>query len=315
MASLALSILILMSGQAAEPSESTSHVNRDLPDYVTGDECLFCHRNDIGRGWKVNAHQLTLRPLIAAPEISKTLNSNADLKPYSRQVQFVLGQKTQVRLLKKSTAYGQLDLLTAVLAPSLDDSEALQVNNESPFHWDGNTFSQNCVGCHTTAVDSRTQAFSATSIDCYACHGVVDLEHTNDPSLVHLTKKRPHSSRLIGETCGQCHIRSGRSKASGLPYANNYVIGDDLFADFQVDFDHLTIEAMPPRERHILANIKEGRMNESAETCLSCHNVHRSSGRKHRRIKKSNYCFICHDSDNMNLLYDRKEKHHSLCGY
>ena len=298
---------------AAETREPNDHIGKALPDYVTGDECLFCHRNDIASGWKVNAHQLTLRPLFAAPNANKTLKSEADLQPFSRQVQFVLGREKQVRLLKKSTAYGKLDLLSALLAPSTDDKEKILVTNKSPFHWEEGVFSQRCAGCHTTAVDSQTQSFSATSIDCYACHGDVDLDHTNDPSLVHLTKQRPPSPQLIGETCGQCHIRTGKSKASGLPYANNYVVGDDLFSDFQVDFSANALA--PPRERHILANIKEGRDNNSAETCLSCHNVHRASGRKHRRVAKSDYCYICHNPEDMKLVYDRSKKHHSICGY
>jgi hypothetical protein len=312
---VALLVAASITLSAAESSEPNDHIGKALPDYVTGDECLFCHRNDIASGWKVNAHQLTLRPLVAAPNANKSLKSDPELRPFSRQVQFVLGEKEHLRLLKKSTAYGQLELLTAHLAPSPDDTEEILVTNEGPFHWDKNTFSQRCAGCHTTAVDSRTQSFSATSIDCYACHGVVDLEHTNDPSLVHLTKKRPHSPRLIGKTCGQCHIRTGKSKASGLPYANNYVVGDDLFSDFQVDLSEATLALTPPRERHILANIKEGRHNESAESCLSCHNVHRASGRKHRRVVKSDHCFICHAPNDMKLVYDRREKHHSLCGY
>ncbi|MBT5707496.1 MAG: hypothetical protein HOI66_14360 [Verrucomicrobia bacterium] len=301
--------------RAADSKESNHHIGKALPDYVTGDECLFCHRRDIASGWKVNAHQLTLRPLFAAPNVEEAVEADPKLQSFSRQVQFVLGKKEHLRLLKKSTAYGQLELLTAHLAASTDDTKKILITNEGPFHWDKNTFSQQCAGCHTTAVDSRTQSFSATSIDCYACHGVVDLEHTNDPSLVHLTKKRPHSPQLIGETCGQCHIRTGKSKTSGLPYANNYVVGDDLFPDFQVDFSGTTLALAPPRERHILVNIKEGRNNNSAETCLSCHNVHRASGRKHRRVKKSNYCFICHDPNDMKLVYNRSEKHHSLCGY
>jgi predicted CXXCH cytochrome family protein len=300
---------------AAETGEPNDHIGKSLPDYVTGDECLFCHRNDIASGWKINTHQLTLRPLVAAPNTNKALESETDLQPFARQVQFILGHKEQLRLLKKSTAYGQLDLLSALLAPSPSDKKKILVENEGPFHWNHNTFSQRCAGCHTTAVDSQTQSFSATSIDCYACHGVVDLEHTNDPSLVHLSKKRPHSPKLIGETCGQCHIRTGKSKASRLPYANNYVIGDDLFSDFQVDFSAPTLDLTPPRERHILASIKAGRDNDSAETCLSCHNVHRASGRKHRRVAKSNYCFICHNPNNMKLVYNRNENHHSLCGY
>src|SRR5688572_12717331 len=37
------------------------HVGKAVPEYVTGDECLFCHRKDVGHSWGKNRHQLTLR--------------------------------------------------------------------------------------------------------------------------------------------------------------------------------------------------------------------------------------------------------------
>src|SRR5712692_8649045 len=37
------------------------HVGKPVPEYVSGDECLFCHRNDIGPGWSKNRHSLTVR--------------------------------------------------------------------------------------------------------------------------------------------------------------------------------------------------------------------------------------------------------------
>ena len=296
-------------------NELPSHIGKDLPEYITGDECLFCHRRDIGQGWQVNAHQLTLRPAAAVPELTALIKKESILEPYASQVQFILGYKTELRLLRKSQGYGKLDLLTAHLAPVNPDEPKLQWTPAPPFQWDTQSFAQQCAGCHTTAVDSRTQAYSATGIDCYACHGDVDLHHTSDTSLVHLSKKQPHSARRIAETCGQCHIRTGRSKTSGLPYPNNYVIGDSLFADFEVDLSDTALQQSPPRERHILDNIKNALADDQSETCLSCHNVHRASGRKHRRQAKKQDCFTCHREADMALTYSRKEKHHTLCGY
>ena len=40
----------------------SDHVGKLLPQYMTGDECLFCHR-DIGPMWQENRHQLTIRPV------------------------------------------------------------------------------------------------------------------------------------------------------------------------------------------------------------------------------------------------------------
>ena len=302
-----------------------SHVGKPLPDYLTGDECLFCHRNPVGATWNIDEHQRTLRPFAAVPEIEAMLRSYPNLQSFADQSHFVLGNERQIRLLRKSEKYGRLDILSAILQPNQNGDLALV--NKTPFHWDEKIFGRQCAGCHTTAVDSRTQAFSATGIDCYACHGVVDLNHAKDTSLVFLSKKRNDSPSVIASTCGQCHIRTGKSKASGLPYANNHVVGDNLFADFEVDLSSESLAAAPPRERHILANIRDSlhfqkqpkRNGEIAAnqstTCLSCHNVHRASVRKHRKIAPSDYCHICHQPPDMELTYNRKEKHHALCGY
>ena len=32
-----------------------------IPEHVHGDECLFCHRNDIGQTWQQNTHGVSLR--------------------------------------------------------------------------------------------------------------------------------------------------------------------------------------------------------------------------------------------------------------
>ena len=302
-----------------------SHVGKPLPEYLTGDECLFCHRNTVGSTWNINEHQRTLRPTAAVPEIEAMLRSHPNLQSFADQVRFVLGNERQIRLLKKSEKYGRLDILSAILQPNQDGGVSLV--NKDAFHWDSETFGQRCAGCHATAVDSRTQSFSATGIDCYACHGVVDLKHANDTSLVFLSKKRNDPPIVIASTCGQCHIRTGKSKASGLPYANNHVVGDNLFADFEVDLSSESLAEAPPRERHILANIRDSlhfqkqpeRNGETAAnqsiSCLSCHNVHRGSVRKHRKIAPSDYCHICHQPVDMELTYNRKKKHHALCGY
>ncbi len=324
-----LPALALLIGQTAgigaePPPPANNRAGQPPPEYITGDECLFCHRI-IGQTWSLNEHQKTLLPTVAVPEIETILRSHPDLQPFARQIRFVLGNKHQIHLLKKSEKYGRLDLLSAVLRPNPDGSTPL-LANKPPFHWDTKTFGQQCAGCHTTAVDSRTQAFSATAIDCYACHGVVDLKHANDPALISLSKKRNDPPGLIAATCGQCHIRTGTSKASGLPYANNHVVGDNLFADFQVNLSADALAVMPPRERHILANIRNSLKNSQEPlrdrepankniTCLSCHNIHRASGRKHRKVAQSDYCNICHQPGNKKLTYNRKEKHHTLCGY
>src|SRR5215475_11446127 len=83
----------------------SNHAGKPVPEYTHGDECLFCHRNDIGPGWQKNAHGLTVRQREDAPELVKRLNPPAD-------AEFFLGSRHQVRFLKKS-GYGKFAILSA----------------------------------------------------------------------------------------------------------------------------------------------------------------------------------------------------------
>lgn len=222
-----------------------------LPEFVAGDQCLFCHRNDIGPGWQKNRHNLTVR----AKEGSEG--------------EFVLGARERTRALRK-TGYGKFAM-------------------EEAGGWNATKFNDRCAGCHTTAVDGATKAFAEFSIDCYACHGVVDLEHTNDPSKILLSKKRGRDAKQIASICGACHLRGGVSKTKGFPYPYHYVAGDDLFADFAVDWGKASEE-----DRHVYRNVREVLENNSEVSCLSCHVVHAGSSQKHRRVLTSGACLDCH---------------------
>ena len=89
-----------------------NHAGKPIPEVVRGDECLFCHRNDIGTTWQKNAHGVTLRQREDAPELSKLLQSQPSLGGVASQVQFFLGSRRHVRFLKKE-GYGKLSLLSA----------------------------------------------------------------------------------------------------------------------------------------------------------------------------------------------------------
>src|SRR5258708_39671075 len=55
---------------AAHPLASQDHVGQPIPKYVTGDECLFCHRVKPAGTWQQNPHALTVHPH-AEDEISE----------------------------------------------------------------------------------------------------------------------------------------------------------------------------------------------------------------------------------------------------
>jgi hypothetical protein len=39
----------------------SDHVGEPVPRFTSGDECLFCHRMDVGSTWSTNRHGQTVR--------------------------------------------------------------------------------------------------------------------------------------------------------------------------------------------------------------------------------------------------------------
>ena len=247
----------------------SGHVGKPVPEYVHGDECLFCHRNDIGNAWQKNAHGVTVREREDAPELIAKLHPPAE-------VQFFLGSRHHVRFLQKS-GYGKF----AILSPQGE--------------WEKDKFADRCAGCHSTGVDPQSRAWSAFGLDCYTCHGVVDLQHTADTALMWLSKKRRDDTRAVTSICAQCHLRDGKSRSTGLPYPNNFVAGDNLFKDYAVDFSRADDAALNPGDRHVLRNVRDVVVNGSDVTCLSCHRVHENSSARHRRVLTGPICLDCHN--------------------
>ncbi len=266
------------------------HIGTPVPEFVSGDECLFCHRSDVGPRWGDNRHNRTVRDL--DPESP----ARAGL---AKEAMLAMGRAKRQRLLKPAAAFGKLDLL--------DTAKGV---------WDGQTFGDRCAGCHATGVDAKKGTFTARSLDCGVCHGDVPAGHAKDAGLVHLSRKRKDSARVVTSVCAQCHARTGTSKSSGRPYANNFVAGDNLFRDFKVDFSDAALKALNPGDRHVLENVRDVVVSGKEEvTCLSCHDVHKPSGKKHHRVARGDVCRNCHDAGK--AMSERKsyEVHSKTCGY
>jgi len=237
---------LLLAAQTVDPAAwGASHAGKPVPEFVHGEECLFCHRNDIGPGWQKNAHGTTIRVRQDDP------------------ARFLLGGRFHTRQLRKET-YGTFSLLM----PSGE--------------WDKTRFFERCAGCHATGVDAKTRTFAYYGLDCYTCHGVVDLKHSEDTSLVLLSRKRRDDARVVTSICASCHLRGGRSKSTGRPYPDNFVPGDNLFKDFQIDWK------TPGEDVHVWRSVRDG------GTCLTCHTVHTGSKDKHRRVLSGPICNDCH---------------------
>lgn len=297
-----------------------NHVGKPIPEYVHGDECLFCHRNTIGASWQQNAHGVTVRQREDAAELTKMLNAQPQLANAAKGIEYFLGSRHRVRFMKKE-GYGKFAILNAMAilgetgtAKTATPSGVKTIGAEK-LVWDKEKFANRCAGCHATAVDPATKAFSAFGLDCYTCHGNVDLNHTNDTSLVLLSKKRRNDAKVITSLCAQCHLRGAVSRSSGSPYANNFVAGDNLFQDLEVDWAKADDEKMNPGDRHVWRNVREVALyGNEAITCLSCHQVHANTSFKHRRVLRAPICTECHEGEGFKNVKPYAV-HSGLCEY
>jgi hypothetical protein len=317
----ALSRRLLAAGNpvSAAAAWGSDHVGQAVPEYVTGDECLFCHRDRFGTDWGKNAHQRTVRPADPSRPEMAPLREDASTKSLADQVELVLGDRRQLRYLKKSDEYGKLEMLTAAFTPPPAGRRNRRLRGKlsgaKDAHWDEETFGARCAGCHATAVDAKTHAFAAISLDCFTCHGVVDLRHSKDTKLVHFGKGRNDPPRVVASICGQCHLRNGKSKSTGLPYPNTFVAGDNLFRDFQAGLSDKDLASMDPADRHVARSVREMLADKTQASCLACHDVHSQSTTRHRTLAESAICADCHQPGkpkNKPIVY---EGHSPLCGY
>lgn len=316
---LILWVVIFMLGFAPqkglEPKAwGSNHVGKPLPEYVKGDECLFCHRNDIGPGWQKNAHGITVRQREDAPEFSELLPRQPALSPMAPQVEYFMGSRHRLRFLKKA-GYGKFALLSTQAVLGRNRRVQMWIDLEKP-RWDDHRFENRCAGCHTTAVDASTKSFTAIGLDCYTCHGDVTLEHTKDTALILFSKKHKKESQVITSICAQCHLRTGRSRSTGLPYPNTFIPGDNLFQDFEVDLSKADDTALNPGDRHVLRNVRDVVLHGSeTPTCINCHQVHANSSSRHRLALKAPICLDCHSAEGPMKVVKPYEAHSPLCEY
>jgi hypothetical protein len=292
----------------------SDHVGQPVPRFTSGDECLFCHRMDVGPTWSANRHNRTVRSIDPQSPALVLLRETPELKALASEVEFLLGDKLRQRLLK-SNGHGKLAMLSVEWQPPRAEKSGKLLNLERP-HWDGDRFGAACAGCHATGVDVKEKTFASRSLDCFACHGEPPDGHTTQGSLALLARKRPDPARVVTSICAQCHLRTGRSKSTGLPYPNNFVAGDNLFRDFQVDFSDQQIKKLNPGDAHVLANVRDVVvLGKEDVTCLSCHDVHKQSAQKHHRVRTSDYCLHCHQAEGSKKIVKKYEVHSSTCGY
>ena len=290
------------------------HVGAPVPQYMESGECLFCHRNEVGGTWQTNKHNRTIRDAEPNEPAMQALVADPKTKALAAEVQLLMGDTRAQRFLKRSAAYGKADLLSVVA--TLGRGRRARLDKTDEARWDSEIFATACAGCHTTAVDPKTHAFATVAIDCFACHGDAPEDHTENAKLIPLAKARQDSPAVVASICGSCHVRFGRSKSSGLPYPTNFVAGDNLFKDFEVDWKALDDPKLNPADAHVLDNLRDVvLLGKESTTCLTCHDVHAGSSKKHRELPVVESCQRCHPAGDPIKSHKTYQVHSERCQY
>jgi len=281
-------LLILAFGALAAAQSKKS-----IPEFIHGEECLFCHRGDIGLTWQQNIHGLTLLQREFRPALEQRLSP-------PKEVQFFLGARNHIRLLKQA-GYGKLAIWDARTSS-----------------WDPERFQLRCAGCHTTAYDSDTKTYAYLGLDCYTCHGPLPQEHANNPETAFLSKRKIQDPRQVTAACAQCHLRGGKSRTTGLPFPYNYAAPGNLFDDFQVNLALADDKTLNPGDRHVYRNVRDViQKGATSVTCLTCHTIHKQSTNGHWRAYKTTtsapICFDCHATEGK--YTPGYVVHNALCEY
>ena len=126
-----------------------NHVGKPIPEYLHGDECLFCHRNDIGVTWQKNAHGVAVRQREDAPDLVKMVEGQSALAEEAKQIEYFLGSRNRVRFLKKE-GYGKFAILNAqaVLSENGQAINPPKIIDGEKLAWDKEKFANRCAGCH-----------------------------------------------------------------------------------------------------------------------------------------------------------------------
>lgn len=292
----------------------SDHVGKTLPEYMTGGECLFCHRYEVGETWQKNVHNLTMTEASPESPAMKAAGSHETLRDVIDEITLLLGGERVQRYLKPNGRYGQVAMHSAMF-----HAEGDRLEPGAKPGWDDGLFAESCAGCHATAVDSEIVGFAAYAVDCFACHGEVPAAHNTTPELALLAKKNAAGALVETSICAQCHLRGGKSNSTGRPYPNQFVPGDNLLKDYGADFSDEYIAALNPSDAHVYLNVRDVILGGEFEmTCMTCHDVHDQSSRKHRVLKtteQTHLCVLCHDNPADYKSVIVYEVHSATCQY
>ncbi len=288
------------------------HVDKKLPQFTEGGECLFCHRTESISKWDRNRHQRTMR-LAAPDEPAMQALADAGLDELANEVGLLLGAGEHARYLQKSAKYGQAEMLPVTFT---NNDEGGTLAHADSAVWDTVAFAERCAGCHASGIDRETLAYQAVAHDCFVCHGEVPTTHTAKPEEALFAKAGQHGPEVLTAICASCHVRTGIAKSTGRPYPTNFVPGDNVFKDFEIDFSDDAIAALNPIDAHVLMNVRDVVVRGIVgETCMTCHDVHDQNTEAHELLKTRQDCYVCHQEGVRKSDVPPFDVHSAICEY
>ena len=281
---------------------------------MTGEECLFCHRQKAALTWEQNRHHLTIREANEqSPALAALKTSTA--KDLADQVKFVMGNARRQRFLKTATDYGKLDLLSVAWSPPRNNEpgKLIAVRKSS--------LGRGPVGasCGWVSCDGRGPQGAVVfrrfpRLLCLPWQRAARASQQTPVGV--LSPRRNDEPRVVTSICAQCHVRTGKSKSTGWPYPNNFVAGDNLFRDFLADLSDQALKPQNSADKHVLENVRDVVVfGKETVTCLSCHNIHGRSSKKHHLVAKSGLCLNCHTNAGPKRVVKPFSVHSETCGY
>jgi len=80
----------------------SDHVGKLPVEFMSGDECLFCHRNDVGPTWASNRHGRTIRTADRDAAPLRLMEKSSALADFTAQIELVIGGSNRQRFLKRA---------------------------------------------------------------------------------------------------------------------------------------------------------------------------------------------------------------------
>lgn len=285
---------------AAAPKPAGTAGGAGLAGYEGSDLCVACHAAQHGE-WSGSLHARTVHE---PTPTEKSLLSRALLCGNEHPV-LVLGERHSRRFMVPSP----VEPGRHALLPCRYDTGTAEWVSLHEQDWKTLTWERSCGACHTVGFSSESLGFAEMGVGCESCHGPASRHggYKTGGAMISFARLSAKEEVVI---CASCHLQGGRSRATGLNYARNYQAGDDLFADYDFDWESLDEPAPPdasPIDRHQKLLIRDAvRKDRGDLRCSSCHEFHQMGHAIHEKLARQEFCHLCHDAGDFKLKeYDQ----------